>query len=306
MKPIILIISVILISFISACGRSKPHSPTLTLQSTNTNIPSEAIPQVTQEIATRKIPSSQTCVLSEWGFPSPDGQWLAKSCDNDIPPIQEYVQVSNTHDSRQWQVEWDQSDSYSSYLSSRYWSKDGAYLYLVSMNTIGGPMINFWDGSGLLRLNLDTGKSEEILPEGYYAFSFSTDNRLAYIHRGYQPPQFLNIMNLTRETLQSFSLGTIYCGIGHMMWSPQNDHIIFTAATCAEYPYIASLYSLVILDLVTGDYHTFYSSPNILPHPLKWEHDYPMYQTPIYNENTQPECWVLNLDVGGLLPAACP
>ena len=131
-------------------------------------------------------------------------------------------------------------------------------------------MDEYWDGSGLLRLDLDSGKTEDILPDGYYAFAFSTDERIAYVYRSFQPPQFLNILDPSTGQEQSFSFGSTYCGIGHLLWSPQDDRIVFTAATCAEYPYIASLYSYVILDTKSGDYQTFYSSADILPRPLKW------------------------------------
>lgn len=323
-------VCIILAITLAACGQGKLPTPTQTLTSTgsttastpapvrtilftytpqpsDTPIPAEKTPLLTLVTVMTMTPFSYNCESSNFWGSSPDGQWSFKSCSRETFGYQDYLQVLNNYDGRLWRIGFDRGTSGKyGMLDPVRWTEDGLDLYLSELTSVEGPMLDFFDDSGLLRFNLVTGETKEILPIGYYAFAFSVSDRLAYIYRGYQPPQFLNILDLSTGQEQRFSLGSTYCGIGHLMWSPQEDRIIYTAATCAQYPYIASMYSFMIIDLNTGDYHSFYSSANVLPYPLKWEHDYPMFSSVGYSATDQPACWVLNLDVGGLLPAECP
>jgi hypothetical protein len=320
----------ILASVSTACGHAKLAKPTRTLsptgstaastptpvrtilytytpKPTSTTIPTELIHQATLEAAMTSTPLPIHCEPNEPLGSSPGGQCTLEDCSRGTEIYPEYLQVLNNSDGRQWRVGFDlgKSDE-KGMLFPALWTKDGVYLFLEEYGAADGPMTEFWGGSGLLRLNLVTGETVEILPIGYYAIAFSSNGRLAYVYRGYQPPQFMNILNLSTGEEQRFSLGSTYCSIGHLLWSPQEDRIIYTAATCVQYPYIESLYSYMILDLNSGDYHTFYSSEKVLPRPLKWEGDYPLFSSAMYSDTDQPACWVLNLDGGVLLPSPCP
>ncbi|MDR3575382.1 MAG: hypothetical protein P4L50_16090 [Anaerolineaceae bacterium] len=114
-----------------------------------------------------------------------------------------------------------------------HWSNDGHYLYLVYLSQ-GDGVWSFRDGDGLLRLDLFNGKVSEVLPRGWYAFSFSPNDKfLVYVYNHIDNPHLspvIWILNITNGEKQKVALDPLYIEAGDFIWSSDEEQLVFAAA----------------------------------------------------------------------------
>jgi hypothetical protein len=281
-------------------------SPAKTAEPTKPLGLTPTIPEATMAALMTAKPHLPICNPGTAWELSPDGQWIVDLCEREHRDGPYYLKAVNIIDGREWRVDFDMEKyGIDGGLSPAYWTSDGKYLYIAVFRLLDGETLIYWNGSALLRLNLTTGETVGILPLSTYAFSFSPNDQLAYIARPWNSPQKMDILDPHTWKVHRISLGE-YCGVGQILWAPTEDRIVFQAATCKnEFLDIVS-YSLVLLNLDDGSQKQLLVSLDELPRPLEWKNEFPLYIDRDYTYSGKDKCWVLNLEVGELLPIACP
>lgn len=179
---------------------------------------------------------------AETTLPSPDGKWRAYFFGYDLTQFR--LSVENIDKTIIWNI--NQANFGHEALFSPYrWSQDGRYLYFNIHAAIDG-YVPFYDGMGLRRLDVMTGKVSEILPSGDIAsygkvtiydwdlavFSLApNDEYLAYINHVDNGVQLV-IRDLETGAEKSLFFDE-YSGAGSILWSPQQDRLVlaFTKGT---------------------------------------------------------------------------
>lgn len=117
-----------------------------------------------------------------------------------------------------------------------HWSADGRYLYLGIRPCCGDGGCPAYGGiESLVRLDLASGEQILILePEAdfrFYTVSFSEDDRyLAYFEKWLDHP-IMNLRNLATDEEREIALGQQYTLAGEVVWSPDQDWVVFSART---------------------------------------------------------------------------
>jgi len=173
---------------------------------------------------------------------SPDGLWLGELCLSS-----EYKDLILTFSNKATQVVWKMF--YHDYIPGTakfadggmrvvHWSNDSRYAYFYT--SLGGSVAEcFYEGydtgEGLFRLDLQTGKTNEILPLNddlrWYGFSFSpADRHLVYGVRAID----LSILDVTTEGTINVAHEKDFSQGGGYVWSP--DKLKFVYSTVKYLP----------------------------------------------------------------------
>jgi len=253
MKKII-IIFLLLIFFLSACGGETMVTPIV--ESTPTPVPTVAPTDIspTMEVVTPStinIPTpnpTQAFIYSicspypliENNKMSPNGEWIAVSCE-DLSALEEanapYVKIVKSDKSTEWTVTLKELTgfNYISYSNGNgwfpgillidHWHKDSQFVFLVPHYVIDGVRAN---GFGLYRFDTKTGKVSPYLPVGSttYSFAFSHNDEY-FIYHYAQENNLVHIVspesgeNTILETPENAEF------IYNFIWSPDDTKIIF-------------------------------------------------------------------------------
>lgn len=189
---------------------------------------------------------------------SPDGLWLGDLCLSE-----EYQDLVLTFSNKETRVSWNML--YHNYIPDvdyadggmwiAHWSNDSRYAYFYTSlgGSVGECFYEGYDtGRGLFRLDLQTGKTNEILPLNdnpvWYGFSFSpTDRRLVY---GIRTIDLIILDITTGESInvaheKDFSQG------GGYVWSSNGQEFIYSTLFYKN-PGERDSYSLRLVDARTG------------------------------------------------------
>jgi hypothetical protein len=203
-----------------------------------------------------------------------------------------YTQLIKTDFSQTWTIQHNEFN-YSvinrpdAMLIPKRWTFDGNDVYLAPKRYPGRDYFNaygyFYDDEELLRLNLNSGKLETILPyaEGGYSYSLSpNDQFLAYSLLSEK--KIVHIKNMDTGVEQRIELNGDYALTGMFAWSPDGTRLYFASALNGWDDGIisTSLFGLTIKDkhlqaILNRD------SRFIVPSP-RWENKKAIYWT---NEN---------------------
>jgi hypothetical protein len=227
---------------------SVEKTPTTTALPTVTRFPT-ATPNQTQTAIAQSVGTTQTAeqiLIAQYpricdsaqAAPefSPNGLWLEELCysDADQSPV---LTFSNKDTQILWKL------VYRDYIQSNdifpegglaviHWTSDGQYAYFASYHLGDGGecFIGFLDsGSGLFRLNLQTGSTTTIRPLrdnfNWYKFSFSaTDRRLVYGAHS----QDLKLLDITTGQVTELFPASDFDQSGDFVWSPDGLKFVYS------------------------------------------------------------------------------
>ena len=211
------------------------------------------------------------------------------------------MKVLNINDGREWRANFD-TDKFGYYdgeLYPAHWSNDGRFLYVAVIKQMDGRGVIFINANILLRLNLLTGEMTEILSDGIHVFAFSNNDKMAYL-----TDKGINIIDVVTWKSSLYPIDTHYCIIGDLLWSPNEDKIIYQAWVCNE-NYDYSSYNLFLLNLNNGSSNKIISSTELLPHSLKWENKSPTFKQ-WDSTNSNEVCLELSLESNEWITIDCP
>jgi hypothetical protein len=206
--------------------------PTLTV----TLPPTPTIPQATLQILETINPLSPLCEPGGFWELSPNGQWISETeCRGDAPNIHSYLKVLNISDGRAWRVDFDKTKlGYEEgVLWPAQWTSDGRFLFVGAFGQFDGGGFEYVNATALLRLNLLTGETTEILPNGYHTYALSVEGeKLAYVSE-----KGIYTLDLSSWITNRVEVNTDYCRMGDLLWSPDKTKIVAQTRTCAEDDY---------------------------------------------------------------------
>ena len=175
----------------------------------STLLPSSTVPtndissytptQTSQVAATLQTSSAPIATLesADQIFYSSDKNFVAKRYSLYSRPSLDgpVIEIYNSQNELLWQIPYQGEISTgdpSSSLSIYRWSKDNKYLYFYYVfYPDGGDYAFWWDGFNLQRIDVQTGKTEQVIPsdpKSFEAFSFSPDEtQIAYTRQQDNP-----------------------------------------------------------------------------------------------------------------------
>lgn len=218
---------------------------TVSIESTQTlspTIPStRVIPALTQTAISLIEENWQVCeraMYPGWNNAlSDNGQWLTVECDLNMNN-RTFTKVFRLDGTQSWDVPFYEtaganlkSESFpdgfeAGVMMPFHWSKDGNYLYLSPrILYLDGPWLDFVNGFGLYRLDLNTGKTSKTLSANAYAFS-PNDRYLAYISQNGN----LEILDIFTGEVVAHKIASSSLAIGKIIWSPGSGKLTFIKA----------------------------------------------------------------------------
>ena len=211
---------------------------------------------------------------------SPDGQWIAVSCE-DLSALEEanapFVKIVKLDNSVEWTVTLKELTGFNfiSYgngdgwfpgiLLIDHWYKDSQFVFLVPYYVIDGDRT---DGLGLYRFDTKTGKVSPYLPVGStgYSFAFSHDDEYFVYHYA-QEDYIIHIVSIeTGNTIQLEAPKNAEF-IHDFLWSPNNSMIAFEGENYGNEDYSTTLY---LLDLMENKFTTLLNYKRYEYHPKAW------------------------------------
>jgi hypothetical protein len=153
--------------------------------------------------------------------------------------------------------------SYRDYFGSEFygytrlvaWTPDSRYLYFAPMATIDGIYPVPYNGIALIRMDVDTGKVQSILPgrldqDEFYVLSVSPNGRwLAFVPYG--TPDIANIVDLEKGGQRTVAPGADYHNIGWFKWSDDGTELSFSVLGRGNFYHLT--YALHDLKLVSSE-----------------------------------------------------
>lgn len=207
---------------------------------------------------------------------SPNGEWLATSCNN---KIDQSLVVQNKQGVN-WVIKF--NDLLHPNLTNQgmpgsvvvmFWGTEGKYLYFTtSLGWSGGGDFCFpgYGTNGLFRLNLSTGSWSTLIPSPEYfpgdEIKFSpTGRRYAVDLNG------ITVTDLnTGEATQIKATGII-----EFIWSPDGTNLAYSVANCNEEGFIVSS-SIYIWDALKNDSRLILTIEKTLLTPISWNENSPL------------------------------
>jgi hypothetical protein len=204
-----------------------------------TNVPAATLPIATQYAIATIMAFPAICESPDGRQLSPDGKWIVfYNCIGDKPTEYHIAEIASLDQKYEWKLVYGKTigtlgQGIWGGIYPFHWSNDGHYLYL-SYFSQGDGVWSFRDGDGLLRLDLFSGKVTEVLPRGWYAFSFSPkDKSLVYVYNHLDKPGLppvIRILNLSSGENQRVVLDPQYIEAGDFIWSSNEGQLVFAAA----------------------------------------------------------------------------
>jgi Tol biopolymer transport system component len=161
---------------------------------------------------------------------SPNERWLVLNCEGPKP----VAFVVDLNQSRFWTIssyEYISGNNNDIKMHGRRWTQDGNYVYLEPhFCCADGP--SFYNGWGLIKLDLRTGEYKTILQPSFsdtaYSFSISPDDRfLVYVSS--RQNQLVHILDLENDNEQTIKFKVRYTDIGDFVWTPDGSEILMVA-----------------------------------------------------------------------------
>lgn len=211
--------------------------------------------------STPQLPLTQATAI----LPSPDGKWMAYFF---TPPnfVGDYnLIVTDFDDTVIWNINQKTTGTESEFSPYR-WSQDSRYLYFnIHAWSSGG--VSFSQSVGLQRLDVTNGNISEILPRITVDFSLSPkDDKLAYINYTENGIQLiLRDMNTNKE--KNVLLGE-YSNAGSIVWSPNQDYLVFATIVEKDSPNISGYVELLDVETLTSK--TIAKNEDWFFDPLVW------------------------------------
>lgn len=223
---------------------------------------------------------------------SPNGLWLGELCLS-----YEYKDLVLTFSNKKTQVVWKMfyhdyipatADSADGGMRVMHWSNDSRYVYFYTWlsGSVGECFYNGYDtGSGLFRLDLQTGQTKEILPLNddlrWYGFSISpTGKQLVYGVRSLD----LQILDLTTGQLINVRHKKNFSQSGGYIWSPDGLEFVYSTVTYTPDHVGRENYSLRLVDALSGRERILLEVPDACFDTVSWAEDNILTLTKNYNE----------------------
>ena len=260
----------LLLTTFSACGiNSTSTNPTTTPRETASIFPSPTpnlLPTVTPNPPQKAYKT----------FLSPNNAWtvsIYSPTDRNAPQFT--TSIIQADGDFEWTLNYRTSQfGEEAYYSPFYWTNDNQYLYLVITRAMDGcgKVLEFYKGSGLFKLDLNTGKLSEIVPEmplASYSFSISpSEKMLANAEEG-ETPISIQIKDIFGTNENSITLDKKYQGAGNFFWFPSEEAILFVAKeeVCGSEP----SYTLITLNLSTSKTEVIFENLDKNLTAVEWE-----------------------------------
>lgn len=184
-----------------------------------------------------------------------------------------------------------------------YWTKDEKYIYISCFHGPHDSSIKFRgnrfkNGDCVIRFDIDTGKTIEVIPDlypGYYAFAISPDENLIVYANQNDPIVKIKLLDLnTNEEKTLFtSEDESTFEIGSFGWSPDMRKLLFSTSNKEGKD------SILLLDLITLEVQPIIT--NISKYFVfdSWGEDGKVY----YKDSAQfGDTWVLDLEKKIFIP----
>jgi hypothetical protein len=248
------------LAVIAACTTTQSDLPTDTVQpvatpwslptSTSTTEPSPVL-SVTQSPSAIFAPATgiQTPtpiaiatpeLVERWSSTSPDGKWIALGMMEGpfLAGDEEKYHYQLKVVSADRAIERTMVDEIAhwglGYITPRpfHWSKDGRYLYFTNEPVPDGCAV-FVNGSDLQRVDLNTGRVQEMLPPGAWWLSLSADEKqVAYIYwNGEALEIVLRDLATGAERRAKLEADRDDSQAGNIVWSPNGKTFVLAVAT---------------------------------------------------------------------------
>lgn len=165
---------------------------------------------------------------------SPDGKWTAYFAEF----YNTHIRVTNADETVFWEISEPELDGREVALKPFRWSHDNHYLYFTLWFSVDGYLPFFYNGAGIKRLDVTTGKISEILPRESFsdgpmkltAFAISPDDKqLAYITFVDEQLRLI-IRNLTTHRERRLWLKG-YLSAGNILWSSNQNQLVLALVT---------------------------------------------------------------------------
>lgn len=272
------------------CGApTLTSTPTAAPAATQTSQPTTASPTTLAEPTTVPATSAieagatATPVLTaldfhEQTFSSTDGKWLVKT-ELALPAAggatggEMYyakMMLAEVDGPRTWTVlnRWSNWGMGYTLPMPFHWSKDGTAFYYTNRPVPGGCGL-FVNGGDLVRVDLATGQSEQVVPDVGLWLSLAPDEQtLAYIGYGGRGLVLRDAAGNERE--QPLDYGPKPYQAGKILWSPDQKTLVYTVAHNPCAGGVAEATSLVRVDAATLEQTTLIPEDPRLFTTVEW------------------------------------
>ena len=198
----------------------------------------QATPAQIEEAPTQATTATPVPVAT-WSSTSPDGKWIAQGMMEGpfMAGDDEKYHYRLKVVSADRRIEWTAVDETAhwglGYTTPRpfHWSRDGRYLYFTNEPVPDGCAV-FVNGSDLKRLDLTTGRVQEMLPPKAWWLSLSPDEtKLAYIYwNGEALEIVLRDLATGAERRAKLDASLDDSQAGSIVWSPDGKALMLTVA----------------------------------------------------------------------------
>ena len=215
---------------------------------------------------------------------SPDSIWLASSC---IDESDAHVRIARFDGEKGWDLffqditdfppclvyknQYGEDACFYGILHIDHWHKNGRYVF-VDADFLVDRATSF--SFGLYRIDAETGQISPYLPmNGFtYVYAFSSDDE-KYAYASGNDNYLLHIVSIETGQDISFTVPGKYASIGELLWSPTNEDLILVTHGIGWEDNPAVGFSLVILDIKSGEFTTLISNDVRRLRPKKWLSD---------------------------------
>lgn len=276
----------------------------------DTPLPTSVEPQSTQvNNFETKTPDPEGMNIHKWESTSPDNEWTARflraSPKAGSSQSRDYEQLSiyNNEDGRQWTITdaWEDTGLGYTIQQPVKWSKDGQYFYFTDFPVVDGCTAFSPTGENLFRVELETGKSTEILSssQGIWQVSLSPEEDILVYIDGTS----LSLIDMKSGERKNISIdpGEDF-EAGNITWSPSGDSIAITLAfkPCSVgyngVGLFAESSSILVIDPSTAEVKTLVKEDRRRLTTVAW---YDSEQIELKDGNEKS--WVLNIQTGEIL-----
>jgi hypothetical protein len=229
MRNIFFAISLIVV-FLSACTPKEAPIEGCTARTISGTIYSTPIPN---SIVEDNPPSA---AYIEKSLDSPNRKFTANYYSSSNYPLG-VIEIRDKAGDLLWQIPYqgelpagDPSPS----LNIFQWSNDSAYLYYYySWGADGMEVAFWWTGYDLLKINIETGETQKVLPnkdKEFISFAISPDETQIAYFRCQDQPNVIYIRNLETGQERTAKVASVlknYVIAGDIYWAPSGDGLVF-------------------------------------------------------------------------------
>ena len=187
--------------------------------------------------AATAVAGETNVIMEVWSSVSPDGGWVSEGQllgvqqGNMLMGYRTVLTLINKSAGVLWRV----ADGFqevglgATVPKVVHWGMDGRTAYITEQGfPEGGCWPDLVDGSGLQRVNLETGQVESLLPATTFAFSFAGDDTaVASIARLPEEPG-IYLHDLINGSSEHIPLEVGYGDAGNIVWSPDGQQMVMT------------------------------------------------------------------------------